>query len=63
MDELLSVKEIAARSGYTERTLRRWIANGVLPACRVGPRGIRIKRSDLDNLERPIPVGPIAVGR
>lgn len=56
-DQLLTVKEIVTKTGYTERTLRRWIADGTLQAYRVGPRGIRIKAADLDNFLRPIPVG------
>lgn len=36
-DQLLTVKEIVTKTGYTERTLRRWIADGTLQAYRVGP--------------------------
>jgi excisionase family DNA binding protein len=39
----------------SERTLRRWIAAGELPAYRVGPRQIRIAVDDLDALMRRIP--------
>ena len=35
-NELLSAQEIAARIGVTERTVRRWIKQGELPATRRG---------------------------
>jgi excisionase family DNA binding protein len=41
--------------GITERTLRRMIASGDLPAYRLGPRLVRIKDSDLMAMLRPIP--------
>ncbi|MBA8794932.1 excisionase family DNA binding protein [Friedmanniella endophytica] len=40
-------------SDYTSlspRTLRRYIADGVLVAYRIGPKELRFKRSDLDAL-------------
>jgi len=36
----------------TERTLRRWIADGLLSAKRIGPRRIVIERSELEALVR-----------
>jgi excisionase family DNA binding protein len=35
-NELLSAQEVAARIGVTERTVRRWIKQGDLPATRRG---------------------------
>jgi excisionase family DNA binding protein len=46
----------AAQSGRcSTRTIRRWIAEGRLPAQRFGPRMIRVSSADLDTLLRPIP--------
>lgn len=42
------------------KTIRRWIAEGRLPAYRVGNSAIRIKLSDLDLAIRPIPAGGAA---
>lgn len=42
--------------GVTDRTIRNYIARGILPAYRVrSSRAIRIRQSDLDALLRPIP--------
>lgn len=41
--------------GITDRTLRRYVAEGKLPAYRLGPRLLRFRRSDLDALLRPVP--------
>ncbi len=36
-------------------TVRSWVRSGLLPAHRVGPRDIRIRRADLDAvLNRPV---------
>ncbi|MCV7222958.1 helix-turn-helix domain-containing protein [Mycolicibacterium elephantis] len=36
-------------------TVRRWIANGTLPAYRIkGSRVVRIRRADLEALKQPI---------
>lgn len=50
-----SLSEAAAYYSVTPLTVRRWIAQGHLPASRVGASAIRIKRADLENLARPIP--------
>lgn len=53
----VSQAEAAEYLGITDRTLRRMIAAGRLPAYRLGPRLMRIDQADLDALMRPIPVG------
>lgn len=50
-----TIAEAARRKQVTPRTIRRWIAAGVLPAYRVGPKLIRIKPADLDAVGRRIP--------
>lgn len=46
--QLLTVREVAALDGCSERTVRRAIAAGVLAITRVGPtgRGVRIHPAD-----------------
>lgn len=40
----------------TTRTIDRWIKSGQLPAYRVGPRMVRIKRADIEALLVPIEI-------
>ncbi len=54
----LSVEDAAALEGVSTRTIRRRIADGTLPAVRIGPRLIRIDQVDLDRLAHRIPAGP-----
>lgn len=49
---LLTKRAAAAYYGLSVRTLDRRIAAGDLPAVRVGPRAVRIRRADLDALLR-----------
>ena len=51
----LTLKEAADWYGVSERTLRRRIAEGRLPAYRVGPRSIRVTAEDVAALAQPIP--------
>ena len=51
----LSVEDAAALEGVSPRTIRRRIADGSLPAVRLGPRLIRINPADLDRLAHRIP--------
>ena len=49
------VPDAARYACVSSRTLRRWIAEGKLPARRVGPRLLQVSRADLDKLIRPVP--------
>lgn len=53
--EWLTVPQACAQMQVGQRTLRRWIAEGQLPAYRMGDQLIRIRASDLDVMCRPIP--------
>ncbi len=44
---VLNVNEAAGYLRVTPGTIRRWVAAGLLPAVRVGPRIVRIKFTDL----------------
>jgi len=52
---LLTIEEAAVYTALSTRTIRRWISAGDLPAFRVGPRSIRVRHDDLEQLLRPIP--------
>ena len=52
-NELLTVSEAARRARVNVDTIRRWIAEGTLPAVRVNSRVIRISTKDLDALLTP----------
>lgn len=57
LDELVTAEVAAAAMKVTIRTIRNWIADGTLPAYRIGAKAIRIKRSDLDALLKPVKPG------
>ncbi len=52
---LLTITGASADLDVSTRTIRRYIAAGLLPAYRIGPRQVRIKRRDLERLLRRIP--------
>ena len=52
--EYLAVDDVAAELGVGPRTVRRWIADGTLPAFRVGPTLIRVRRDDVEAMIRPV---------
>ena len=51
----ITIAQAAERAGVSRDTIRRRIADGTLPAVRIGPRLIRIDAADVDALMRPIP--------
>lgn len=52
--DLLTVTEAADHLRVTTRFIRMLIADGRLPAMRLGRRAIRLRRDDVDDLLRPI---------
>lgn len=46
--DLVGLADVARLAGVHYRTARRWIAAGLLPAQRVGPKLLRVRRPDLD---------------
>ncbi|TAK35106.1 MAG: DNA-binding protein [Chloroflexota bacterium] len=46
-DELLTMAEAARILKVSVVTIKRWLKQGIIPAYRVGPRYVRIRRSDL----------------
>lgn len=44
----LSITETCDLLKLSERTVRQYIADGLLPAYRIGPKTVRIAEDDLD---------------
>jgi excisionase family DNA binding protein len=51
--ELLTVPEAAEVLKVSAVTVSRWLKQGRLPAYRVGPRAVRIRRADIDHILAP----------
>jgi excisionase family DNA binding protein len=51
--DLLTLPEAAKLLKVSTVTLGRWLKDGRLPAYRVGPRAVRIRRQDLDAMLTP----------
>jgi excisionase family DNA binding protein len=45
---LLTVREVAALTGFNEGTLRHWISERKLPVVRISARCVRMRRCDID---------------
>jgi excisionase family DNA binding protein len=54
LSEYLTVAEAAALLKVHKSTIWRWIENGQLPAYRVGQRGVRLKKADLERSLTPV---------
>ena len=54
MRHALTIAQAADELGVSVKTIRRRIADGSLPAHRLGPRLIRIRRIDLDRFAMPV---------
>jgi excisionase family DNA binding protein len=50
---LVSVSQIAEATGLSNKTVRRLIAAGKLPAIRLGPRSLRVERDAVLALLQP----------
>lgn len=55
LSDLISVNDAAEIIGVTHFTIRRRIADGSLPGFRFGPRTLRVRRSDVLAMLRPLP--------
>src|SRR3954447_17061257 len=53
-EEYLTVTEAANLVRVSPSTIRRWIREGSLPAYRLGPRRVGLRRNDLATLVTPI---------
>lgn len=52
--ELCTVSDAARTLGVSPSTVWRWIDGGKLPALRVGPKAIRIRRRDVEAAIQPV---------
>jgi excisionase family DNA binding protein len=52
--ELLTIRETAELLRVSEITVSRWVKQGRLPAMRVGPRAVRIRRHDIERVLEPV---------
>jgi len=50
----VTINEAALITKTHSNTIRNWIAQGLLPAHRIGERLVRISKADLDALATPI---------
>jgi excisionase family DNA binding protein len=60
--DFYSVAEAAKQLAVGRSTIWRWIEAGKLPAYRVGPKNIRIKRQDLEKVIQPARANRSEVG-
>ena len=51
--DFCTVAEVADMLGVSASTVWRWVDSGKLPAMRVGPKAIRIRRQDAEAAVRP----------
>lgn len=51
----ISIQEAAAVLGVSDKTVRRYIADGTLPAERINKRLLRVRREDVEALLQPVP--------
>lgn len=58
-----SVKTAAEYLEVHQRTIWRWINDGLLPAYRLGPHLVRVDLDDLGELSKRIPVASNGQGR
>ncbi len=56
-DRRAGVKASAAYAGVCEKTIRNWIAAGLITGYRVGPKLIQCDLSEIDRIIRPVPAG------
>ena len=53
----LSIRQVAEYWGVSDRTVRRYIADGTISAARIGPKLVRIDRAQVESLDKVIPAG------
>lgn len=52
-DEYITVPEASRRSGYTKKTIYRWLDAGLLTRYRVGARSVRVSAAEVEKRSRP----------
>jgi excisionase family DNA binding protein len=52
--DFCTVAEVAGMLGVSASTVWRWVDSGKMPAVRIGPKAIRIRREDAEAAVRPV---------
>lgn len=52
---LITLAQAADQLALDERTIRRYVAAGLLTGYRIGPRALRLDAAEVEGLARPIP--------
>lgn len=55
--ELNTIEQTAQRLGCSKNTVRALIRKGDLPAVRIGPRMVRVRETDLEQILQPYDSG------
>lgn len=63
VEDYYTIQEAAQLLHVSETTIWRWVAAQRLPAYRVGPRRIRIKKKDLETVVGPVGEAPESPGQ
>ena len=53
--ELITFDDASGRLALDPKTIRRYVAQGLLTGYRVGPRALRLDAAEVDALAQPIP--------
>lgn len=57
LGELNTIEQTARRLGCSKNTVRTLIRKGDLPAVRIGPRMVRVRETDLEQILQPYDSG------
>lgn len=57
LGELHTIEQTAHRLGCSKNTVRALIRKGDLPAVRIGPRMVRVRETDLEQILQPYDSG------
>lgn len=55
MRQYETISETAKRCRCSEKTVRRWIAQGLITGYRMGPRLLRVNPAEVEAMLRPVP--------
>lgn len=59
---LLTTREVAELTGFSEGTLRHWTSEGRLPTLRLSARCVRFRREDIERWLAELVVEPTVPG-
>ena len=57
--QLAGIGKAANLVDVCERTVRRWIADGLITGYRVGPKLLKVDLAEIDALVRPVPTAAL----